>query len=65
MIAAKLQDGVEIQAILDLMRDGVQGTEIGLSVLVNFRIYTTFATSTISEESSITLMIIQVCNYGK
>lgn len=35
MIAAKLQDGVEIQAILDSIRDGVQGTEIGQSELVN------------------------------
>jgi hypothetical protein len=34
-IAAKLQDGVEIQAILDSIRDGVQGTAIGRSELVN------------------------------
>ncbi|XP_019853060.1 PREDICTED: uncharacterized protein LOC109582660 [Amphimedon queenslandica] len=35
MIAAKLQDGVEIQAILDSIRDGVEGAEIGRSELIN------------------------------
>ena len=35
VIAAKLQDGVEIQAILDSIRDGVEGTEIGRSELIN------------------------------